>query len=73
MLVPLGEECCHIVVLYRILATCLILHLMMHQMFSVDERSELQAGQSSTWSPQLQSHAIVIYLVCGLVFSGLRA
>ncbi len=33
---------------------------MMHQMFSIGERSGLQAGQFSTWTLLLRSHAVVI-------------
>ncbi len=39
---------------------------MMHQMFSIGERSGLQAGQFSTQTLLLQSHAVVIAAVCGL-------
>jgi len=34
--------------------------LQMLQMFSVDEMFSLQAGQSSTWTPPLRSHTVVI-------------
>ncbi len=44
-------------------------HLMMCQMFSIDERSGLQAGQFSTWTLLLRSHAVVIAAVCGFALS----
>ncbi len=34
-------------------------------MFSIGERSVLEAGQISTWTPILRSHAVVIAAVCG--------
>ncbi len=40
--------------------------LMMRQMFSIGERSGLQAGQFSTRTHLLQRHAVVIAAVCGL-------
>ncbi len=43
--------------------------LMMRQMFSIGERSGLQAGQFSTWTLLLQSHAVVIAAVCGYALS----
>ncbi len=42
---------------------------MMHQMFSVGERSGLQAGQFSTCTLLLWSHAVVIAAVCGFALS----
>ncbi len=39
---------------------------MIRQMFSIDERSGLQAGQLSAWTLLIQSHAVVIAAVCGL-------
>ncbi len=44
----------------------LIFHLMMRQMFSIGERSGLQAGQFSTWTLILRSHAVVVAAVCGI-------
>ncbi len=52
---PAAEE--FVVVFFR---------LMMHQMFSIGERSGLQAGQFSTQTLLLRSHAVVIAAVCGL-------
>ncbi len=46
-----------------------IFRLMKHQMFSVGERSGLQAGQFSTWTLLLRSHAVVIAAVCGFALS----
>ena len=43
--------------------------LMMLQMFSIDERSGLKAGQFSTQTLLWWSHAIVIAAVCGLALS----
>ncbi len=42
---------------------------MMCQMFSIGERSGLQAGQFSTWTCLLQSHAVVIAAVWGFALS----
>ncbi len=42
---------------------------MMHQMFSIGERSGLQAGQFSTWTLLLWSHAVVIAAECGFALS----
>ncbi len=42
-----------------------IFRLMMCQMFSIVERSELQAGQFSRWTLLTQSRAVVIAAVCG--------
>ncbi len=42
---------------------------MMHQMFSIGERSGLQAGQFSTRTLLLRSHAVVIAAVCGFALS----
>ncbi len=42
---------------------------MMHQMFSIGERSGLQAGQFSTQTLLLRSHAVVIAAVCGFALS----
>ncbi len=42
---------------------------MMHQMFTIDERSGLQAGQFSTRTLLLRSHAVVIAAVCGFALS----
>ncbi len=42
---------------------------MMRQMFSIGERSGLQAGQFSTWTLLLRSHAVVIAAVCGFALS----
>ncbi len=39
-------------------------HLMMRQMLSIGERSGLQAGQFSTRTLLLRSHAVVIVAVC---------
>ncbi len=44
-------------------------HLMMCQMFSIGERSGLQAGQFSTRTLLLWSHAVVIAAVCGFALS----
>ncbi len=38
---------------------------MMRQMFSIGERSGLQAGQFSTLTLLLRSHGVVIAAVCG--------
>ncbi len=46
-----------------------IFRLMMHQMFSIGERSGLQAGQFSTQTLLLWSHAVVIAAVCGFALS----
>ncbi len=43
--------------------------LMMHRMFSIGERSGLQAGQFSTRILLLRSHAVVIAAVCGFALS----
>ncbi len=43
--------------------------LMMCQMFSIDERSGLQAGQFSSRILLLGSHAVVIAAVCGFTLS----
>ena len=48
---------------------CQIFHFKRRQMFSVGERSGLQADQSSTWTRLLWSHAIVMDSVCGLALS----
>ncbi len=42
---------------------------MMRQMFSIGERSGLQAGQFSTRTLLLRSHAVVIAAVCGFALS----
>ncbi len=42
---------------------------MMHQMFSIGERSGLQAGQVSTRTLLQRSHAVVIAAVCGFALS----
>ncbi len=42
---------------------------MMCQMFSIGERSALQAGQFSTWTIILQSHAVVIAAEYGFALS----
>ncbi len=41
----------------------------MRQMFSIGERSGLQAGQLSTRTLLLRSHAVVIAEVCGFALS----
>ncbi len=46
-----------------------IFRLMMRQMFSIGERSGLQAGQFSTRTLQLRSHAVVIAAVCCFALS----
>ncbi len=46
-----------------------IFRLMMRQMFSIAERSGLQAGQFSTRTLLLRSHAVVIAPVCGFALS----
>ncbi len=46
-----------------------IFRLMMRQMFSIGERSGLQAGQFSTQTFLLWSHAVEIAAVCGFVLS----
>ncbi len=43
--------------------------LMMHQMFSIGERSGLQAGQFSNRTLLLRSHAVVIAAACGFALS----
>ncbi len=43
--------------------------LMVRQMFSIGERSGLQAGQFSTQTLLLWSHAVVIAAVCGFALS----
>ncbi len=43
--------------------------LMMRQMLSIGEISGLQAGQFSTWTILLRSHAVVIAAVCGCTLS----
>ncbi len=45
---------------------------MMHQMFSIGERSELQAGQFSTRTLWLRSNAVVIAALYGFVLSCLN-
>ncbi len=47
----------------------LIFHLKMCQMFSIGERSGLQAGQFITWTLLLRSHAVVIATVCDFALS----
>ncbi len=47
----------------------LIFCLIMCQIFPIGERSGLQAGQFSTRTLLLRSHAVVIYAVCGFVLS----
>ncbi len=42
---------------------------MVCQMFPIGEISELQAGQFSTWTLLLLSHAVVIAAVCGFALS----
>ncbi len=42
---------------------------MMHQMFSIGKRSGLQAGQFSTRTLLLRSHAVLIAAVCGFALS----
>lgn len=57
---------------YRFPATeefVVIFRLMMCQMFSIGERSILQAGQFSTQSLLQLSHAFVIAAVCGFALS----
>ncbi len=44
-------------------------YLMMWQMFSIGERSGLQAGQFSTQTLLLWSHAVVTAAVCGFALS----
>ncbi len=46
-----------------------IFPLMMRQMFSIGDRSGLQAGQFSTRTLLLRSHAVVIAAVCGFALS----
>ncbi len=46
-----------------------IFRIIMRQMFSVGERSGLQAGQFSTWTLLLRSHAVVIASVRGFALS----
>ncbi len=48
---------------------CRIFLFMMHQMFSMGERSGLQAGHFSTRILLLRSHDVVIDAVCGLALS----
>ncbi len=48
---------------------CRIFLFMMRQMFSMGERSGLQAGHFSTRILLLRSHDVVIDAVCGLAFS----
>ncbi len=48
---------------------CQIFCFMIGQMFSTSERSGLQAGQFSTRTLQLQSHAVVMDAVWGLALS----
>ncbi len=43
--------------------------LMMHQMLSIGKRSGLQAGQFSTRTILLRSHAVVLAAVCGFALS----
>ncbi len=43
--------------------------LMIHQMFSIGERSGLQAGQFSTRTLPLRSHAVLIAVLCGFALS----
>ncbi len=43
--------------------------LIMRQMFSIGERSGLQAGQFSTRTLLLRSHAVVIAAACGFALS----
>ncbi len=60
------EFCCwnwRFVVIFEIFC------LMMHQMFSICERSGLQAGQLAHRAVILQSHAVVIAAVCGFALS----
>lgn len=45
---------------------CCIFNFMTHQMFSVGERSALQAGQFITRTLLLQSHAVAIAALCDL-------
>ncbi len=46
-----------------------IFRLMMCQMFSIGEISGLQAGQFSTWTLLLWSHAVIIAAVCAFALS----
>ncbi len=46
-----------------------IFRLIMRKMFSIGERSGLQAGQFSTRTLLLWSHAVIIAAVCGFVLS----
>ncbi len=48
---------------------CRIFLFMMRQMFSMGERSGLQAGHFSTRILLLRSHDVVIDAVCGLALS----
>lgn len=48
---------------------CWIFLFMMHQIFSMGERSGLQAGQFSTWILLLRIHDVVIDAVCRLALS----
>ena len=48
---------------------CKISHFMIYQMFSIGEKFELQAGQFSTPTLLLQSHAVVVDTVRSLAFS----
>ncbi len=45
------------------------MYFLMHQMFSIGERSGLQAGQFSTRTLLLRSHAVVIAAVCVFALS----
>ncbi len=55
---------------FQLLVTFDILfRLMMRQIFSVGERTGLQAGQFSTRTLLIGSHAVVIAAVCGLALS----
>ncbi len=58
---PAAEE---IVVVFDV-----FFRLMMRQMFSIGERSGLQAGQFSTQTLLLRSHAVVIAAACGFALS----
>ncbi len=49
--------------------TYFFFHLIMYQMFSIGERSGLQAGQFCTRTLLLWSHAVVIAAVCGFALS----
>ncbi len=54
--------------LLKVIRRC-IFRLMMHQMFSIGERSGLQAGQFSTQTLLLRSHAGVIAAESGFALS----